>query len=430
MHPPVPLVQPVRIGKTRFQRSAIIIILMQNPHAIIALRTYLSLDDGIILKHNNNDRAIGKIVKSHGDDKVSACLFSQVSSEILNHHSLSAVTDAEAPFALKSGMVEVIQTPTIIKIPRSSIVDLAFIVPLVEVESGLFHLTGAINTFFIRYIHHQDGSIRPYPFFMLHAKIAEPVSFRIFRGLNALSSSLKRSLYHQPEDQSVSKSFRLPFCYDSFFFIWSKFRNQDEVILNKFDRTQRITLYFDDLSMKSSCRLNQVFVIRILTESALTILRECLGIGIGIGLGKPRPTKSRPLAYCCMNDIITSIEVAAMIPDDFINNKKHRLNCDGIDLLYTVESQTLQCNVRCTKLVVNTEQVVRSRIKIATVHAVEIVPYVGAMFFFGESNDLCSIDHINDGFALCSYMEEERPSFRISLNDVIPLISSFGHARN
>jgi hypothetical protein len=357
---------------------------MQNPHAIGALQTYLSLDDGVIIKQNNNVTAIGKIVKVHDDNKISVSLFSRVSSDLLIHHSLSVVTATKAPFAVNSGMVEVIQMPTIIKIPRSSIVDLAFIVPLVEVESGLFHLTGARNTVFIHYIHHREGSIASYPYSMLQARITEPVSFRIFRGLNILSSSLLRTLYHQPEEHSSSKSFRIQLCYDSFFFIWSKFYNHSEVMLNKFDRTQRVTLYFDDLSMKSSIRLNQVFVVRILTSSALALLRECLGIGVGIGLGKPRPTKSRPLAYCCVNDVITSIEVAATIPADFINNKKHRFNCDGIDLLYTVEHQSLQCNTRCTKLVVNTEQVVINRIKIATVHAEQVVPYVGAMFFLAN----------------------------------------------
>jgi hypothetical protein len=233
---------------------------MQNQNATAALRVIVSLDDAIIF-NRNNDTAIGKIIKVHGDSWVSVCLFTPITAELLILHSLSAITADESPFAVKSGMVEVIQSSIILKIPRSSIVDLAFIVPLGEVESGLFHLTGAVNTYFIRYMHGNGGNIQPYPYLMLQPRLAEPISFRIFRGLNSLSSSLKKSFYHQPEDQSVSKSFRLPFCYDSFFFIWSRFLNHNEVLLNKFDRTQRVTLYFDDLSMKSSLRLNQVFVI-------------------------------------------------------------------------------------------------------------------------------------------------------------------------
>ena len=85
------------------------------------------------------------------------------------------------------------------------------------------------------------------------------------------------------------------------------------MILKKFDRTQRVTLYFDDLSMKTVCRSNQVFVIRIITRNGLALLRECLGVGVGIGLEKPRPKKSMPHAYCCVNDVITSIEVGDSI---------------------------------------------------------------------------------------------------------------------
>jgi hypothetical protein len=34
-----------------------------------------------------------------------------------------------------------------------------------------------------------------------------------------------------------------------------------------------------------------------------------LGVGVGIGLGKSRPSKAQPLVYCCLNDIISSVEL-------------------------------------------------------------------------------------------------------------------------
>jgi hypothetical protein len=343
-------------------------------------------------------------------------------------HSLPPVTEDNVPFAVKSGMIEI---PTIIKTHRSSILDITFITPLAEVESVFFHLSGARNTFFIRYRQQLNGSIDLYPYLMLQARIADPITLRIFRGLNMLSSHLKRVLYHMPEYQSIRKSVRVELTYDSFFFLWARFLNHSEVILKKFDRTQCVTLHFDDLSMKSVCRSNQVFVIRIITRNGLALLHECLGVGVGIGLGKPRPKKSMPHAYCCVNDIITSIEVGDSIPNGYLNNKKQRqLDCNGIDFVYTVETQSLHCNIQCTKLIVSLEEVVVNRIPIGTVHSTQVVPYIGAMFFYGESSDLCRIDRISDGFAFCSYIEENHPPFHIFLQDVTPLISRFGQPGN
>lgn len=76
-------------------------------------------------------------------------------------------------------MIKVIQTAVTSKILRSSIVDVALILPLVEVESGLFHLTGALNTYFICYMHLGDGRIQQYPYYVLQPRVAEPLSFQI-----------------------------------------------------------------------------------------------------------------------------------------------------------------------------------------------------------------------------------------------------------
>jgi hypothetical protein len=108
---------------------------------------------------------------------------------------------------------------------------------------------------------------------------------------------------------------------------------------------------------------------------------------------------------------------------------KHRLDCNGIDLIYTVEIQFLQCNVRYTKLTVTMEAIVINRIAIATIHSQQIVPYVSAMFIFGDTNSLCSIDRILHGIAVCSYMEDDLPPFHLALQDVSSLIASFGRCR-
>jgi hypothetical protein len=135
-------------------------------------------------------------------------------------------------------------------------------------------------------------------------------------------SVAKKTLYHQPEEQLTTKTFRMSMCYDTFFFLWSKLLNNNEAILNKLDWTQRVTQYFDDLSMKSACWYKHVYVICILTKTALTLLRECLGVGVGVALGKGKPTKLQPLIYCSINDMVTSIGVAASMPNEFTVNRK------------------------------------------------------------------------------------------------------------
>jgi hypothetical protein len=169
--------------------------------------------------NDSNTRVIGKIVKAHGDGRISLSVLSHATSDVLLRHLLSAVTDAEAPFAVKSGMVEVIQVPNTLKISRSSIVDVAFIVPLAELESGSFHVTGAVNTYFARFIIHPNGTISPYNHFVLQARLALPVTYRIFRGLNMFSSMIKRALNHQPEEHSTTKTVRLQLCYNTFFYL-------------------------------------------------------------------------------------------------------------------------------------------------------------------------------------------------------------------
>jgi hypothetical protein len=109
-------------------------------------------------------------------------------------HSLPPVTEANFPFSVKSGMIEIFEIPTIIKTCWPSILEIAFIIPLAEVESGFFHLTEARNTLFIHYRQQLNCCIDLYPYLMLQARIADPITLRIFRGLNMLSLHLKRVL--------------------------------------------------------------------------------------------------------------------------------------------------------------------------------------------------------------------------------------------
>ena len=145
-------------------------------------------------------------------------LFSRLTSELLLRYELPNTTTAEAPLATKSRIVEVMRTVTAMVIDRSSIIGIAFVIPLVEVEGGFIHLTGAANMFFIRFeLSDSNDHPQEVTFRILLPCIVEPFSCRIFRNLNYLSSEIKQRLFHQAEQGSTTKSFRILFPYESFF---------------------------------------------------------------------------------------------------------------------------------------------------------------------------------------------------------------------
>jgi hypothetical protein len=143
------------------------------------LRTYSSKDDVIIFQHNEQT-LIGEILSEVPPGDIKVLLFIYVTEEIRSQYSLSSVTTEEAPFAIKSSMVEVIKSTTTLVIERSSIIDIAFVIPLMELEGGMVHLTGAANSFFVRYQQHIGGYSQDVSFRLLRPRNVEPFSFRIF----------------------------------------------------------------------------------------------------------------------------------------------------------------------------------------------------------------------------------------------------------
>jgi hypothetical protein len=380
---------------------------------------------------------MGKIVRvGHTDDTVSVLMLQELSAEQLLQYSLSKPLAAEYPQTVRCGIIELMLTSTALVINRSCIADIVFVAPLVEVESGFFHLSGADNTFFIRYQQLADNSLVQYVDSLMQARPFDSFSIRIFRHLNQVSSLIRKSFYHQAEADSVSKTFRLPFSYEAFCYLFSRFKGANNnravnaVLFYQLERKQRHVIYRDDLSMRSVSTSNVVHLSRFLTKDSLIILRKVLGAGIGVGLGKARPTKARPESYCCINDKITTLEMSDDVPRQYIEKPFCRLNSNGVDFFYTVQTQSLQCNLHYSKVVVTCEQVVLSKIPSASVRPSQMIPYPGAMFVYGDGNHLCIIDSIENGFASCVTLEEDHPPFCLSFNDIIPLLSSFGRQRN
>jgi len=117
-----------------------------------------SVEDSAVFMHDNVS-IIGRKVKVHGSNKESVAIFKNVTPEMLLHYSLPTITVGTSSLAMKSSMAKLFHTTEVWKIYRSAITDLAFIIPLYEVESGLFHLSGAQNTYFIRYKFNSIGNI-------------------------------------------------------------------------------------------------------------------------------------------------------------------------------------------------------------------------------------------------------------------------------
>jgi hypothetical protein len=93
-------------------------------------------------------------------------------------------------------VMEVISHDVTDSFDRDSIIDVAFVVPLAEVESGLYNLSWSYNSFLIRYSLHQ-GNVHQYcTEYYFVSRPVEPLSICLFHSLNYLAGLLKRALYH------------------------------------------------------------------------------------------------------------------------------------------------------------------------------------------------------------------------------------------
>ena len=165
------------------------------------------------------DSRLGEIIR-YQQQTVRVRLFQVMDLATLQRFFIAPITSQECPLASQDDMVEVYQTKTEISLNRSSIVDIAFIVSLQEVESGMFYISGAENTFFIRYIVDSNGVTPFAPAFYFSRHFIEPLNIRLFIMSNSLSQNIRKVLYHLPESESTKKSFKLPlFSTEAFWYL-------------------------------------------------------------------------------------------------------------------------------------------------------------------------------------------------------------------
>ena len=99
-------------------------------------------------------------------DRIKVRLFNVMDSAALMSNFLQPLNTRDHPLASQNEVVEVYLTPHVMWVNRSTVVHVAFIVPLKELESGRFFLSCTKNAYVIWYClvgsHMQPFSDRNY----------------------------------------------------------------------------------------------------------------------------------------------------------------------------------------------------------------------------------------------------------------------------
>ncbi len=132
----------------------------------------------------------------------------------------STSTHLKIPLAFEDRITEMYKTYEILFVDRSDIQDIVFIIPVAEVESGVFHLSGADNVFCTQFVKENQYMRCSLPSLYFSRYIVEPFSIRLFMALNTLALHLRRSMYHQAESALRKRTFHLPlFPMESFWYL-------------------------------------------------------------------------------------------------------------------------------------------------------------------------------------------------------------------
>jgi hypothetical protein len=190
-----------------------------------------------------------------------------MTSQILQHYSLPPITKAEFAMASQGHMQKVVAQDTVVNVTKAAIINIAYVVPLAELESGLFNMCGATNSFFIRYSL-TNGTLENYKSdYYFVSRPVESLSVRLFHSLNYLAGLLQKSLYHQGEAETSCHTFRLFFSIEAFCYLRRKVRG-GSIMLSR-PRKQNIIMYYDTLSMEARSNTITKSLIRIVTKEGL-----------------------------------------------------------------------------------------------------------------------------------------------------------------
>jgi hypothetical protein len=203
-----------QVSKQRLQlhRSDCVDVIVMN-RILEAIQSYVQVGDYVKL---NYEHGLGEVIGSGPEDRVVIRLFKRMDSATSRRFFIRPVTVEDCPLASQDGMIEVYQSSDEINLVRSAILDIAFIVPLEEVESGLFFLSGADNVYFARFI----VSVTVARFKKSYYFGRHLIGVRLFTMINALSQHVRKALYHNPESGAIRKCIRMNvFSMEAFWYL-------------------------------------------------------------------------------------------------------------------------------------------------------------------------------------------------------------------
>lgn len=390
---------------------------------LVEIQNKVSVNDCIAFQHQSRTR-LGRIVEDRVESLV-VLLYNMVTSEISRQHSLKPLTAIDYPMAYHGNMLEVLESITDrVSISRQSIIDIVFIVPIMEVESGVFHIAGSKVTYFSRYFIQADRKVKENKSkFYFDRYIVEPLTHRLFSSLNYLAHNLRRAMYHLRESDISSKSFRIFFSMESFLYLCHKIPN---AIKASIIRNERSILYYNNLQMESRGGTVTKNYLRILNKQSMSDLRHLLGDGVGLGITTTRPTKKCRFKYCTVNGKLNSVEVEQAIPYENVLSPLKNSGKNGIDFVFTEESRMLTCIIRFTSITVSQPEIVISRVPKADVKQPESGVYVGAWFL--HNGAVLEVAVILDEVAGCKDPDgdDDDALIELPLPLVSELINSFG----
>jgi hypothetical protein len=365
----------------------------------------------------------GEVLGVVNQDELRCRMYSLMTSTILTKFTLQPITALQFPVAARTINSEVVAYNIFKNISREEVEDLVFIVPLRDFESGNVFLTGAANLYYVRYLIDKTNAIcfSSVDFFGYH--YIQPITVRMFSALNNLSFTVKRLMYHRPESEDTKRSTRIFFPSDAFHYIVYKLRDLS-IIKCCTSKKQRMIKYFDDLKSESSSKVVDVTYVRVVTSSALRELRTILGVGIGLGSTQFKPCKTRPLQYCTINSILTSVECQNVLPQNIMRKPLQPIYADGIDFCYSEQNNMLSCHVRFSRLKISSSEVATSRIHTANVLAENVGAYEGAWFQY--DGNTFEVQRIENGICYCFSVDEEGVAVELPSELVNQLVSEFG----
>jgi len=380
------------------------------------IKRYSSVGDIVEVIHPQAEgNVIGKIMRVETEDIIHLHIFKKA-GEVNRHLQVPRLNTHDYPLIAQSSMQELFETVEALQINRSNIIDFVFVLPLQLIVDGKYRCIGISNAYFIRFQILTDGnSLLPTSVIdCTTSEVILPLSRRIFNSLQDLSALLAKLMWHNPHRASTKKSQRIHFSNECFSYIEHRvLRHNDQDVIEHgvFNRKCREVVYGEDLSMASVQRSKRIRFLRFLTAASLSELRCVIGATTGVGLSQMKPSKTRPLVYCRIGCVLTSVE-----GDD-----------GGIEMYFNETNNTLIVKVRFRKVVCNVSGDVTSRVQhVMARSSIAAMVEVGSWFYY--QNELMEVIHILEQrkVVLCAYVEKEGDEVEIMLGEVAELVARFG----